>query len=71
LYCYRHEISEEVTIRKVKIGDLGIAKKVDPQTKKVLIKNAVGTREYMAPEIKNNTEISLACDIWSFGIIVY
>ena len=31
----------------------------------------VGTEEYIAPETLNDIDVSYACDLWSFGIILF
>lgn len=31
----------------------------------------VGTADYVAPETLENTEISFATDLWSFGCVIY
>lgn len=62
---------EGVKIRKVKIGDFGITKKVDPVSKKIQLKSAIGTRDYMAPEIKGGASIDKSADIWAMGVTLY
>lgn len=51
----------------VKVGDLGIAKKV----KGGLAHTQIGTPHYMPPEIWKNRPYSSACDLWSLGCLLY
>eukprot|EP00210_Caulerpa_lentillifera_P008417 g8029.t1 len=51
----------------VKVGDLGIAKKL----KADLAHTQIGTPHYMPPEIWKNRPYSYACDIWSLGCLLY
>lgn len=51
----------------VKVGDLGIAKKL----KADLAHTQIGTPHYMPPEIWKNRPYSYACDVWSLGCLLY
>lgn len=51
----------------VKVGDLGIAKKL----KGGLAHTQIGTPHYMPPEIWKNRPYSSACDLWSLGCLLY
>jgi serine/threonine protein kinase len=52
--------------RFIKIGDFGLAIAEDPTD---LLTEEVGTREYMAPEIKNQQGYNHKADIFSLGLI--
>ncbi len=55
----------------LKICDFGLAKRVDPITKKVAIEKRMGTKEYIAPEVKDKAVISTKVDIWAMGLVFY
>ena len=55
---------------KIKIGDFGISKKLNLNSK--YAKTKIGTKEYSAPEIiKENSKYNNKVDIWSLGCIIY
>ena len=54
---------------KIKIGDLGIAKKLSSGSN--YAKTQVGTGRYMAPEIINGESYNNKVDIWALGCIIY
>lgn len=51
----------------IKIGDFGLAKKVNPLT---LLASAAGTPSYKPPEFISNYD-SCAGDVWAVGVIMY
>lgn len=53
---------------KLKLGDFGLATKVDPAQRKYTL---CGTPNYLAPEILLKTGHSYQVDVWSLGCIVY
>jgi len=55
----------------LKICDFGLARRVDPVAKRVFIPKKMGTREYIAPEVKDGSYISTKVDIWSLGLVFY
>lgn len=70
IFAYRKESSDSSEIH-LKIADFGLAHIIDKTTKKAHMKLAAGTLSYLAPEIKNDSYITTAVDIWSFGIMIY
>lgn len=53
---------------QIKIVDFGLARViVKGQTTKAIY----GTKDYVAPEILNYEGVSLACDMWSMGVVTY
>ena len=54
---------------EIKIGDFGLATKLDRKSKRGLNQN-VGTFLYKAPEILSEKEYSYEIEIWSLGIIM-
>ena len=52
---------------QLKLIDFGLAKRMRNQT---ILKDAVGTPYFVAPEILAN-EHDLRCDLWSLGVILY
>ena len=55
----------------LKICDFGLAQRLDPATKKVKILKKMGTKDYIAPEVKDDSFISYKVDIWSLGLVFY
>lgn len=53
---------------QVKIIDFGLARYLDDsqQTRAIY-----GTRDYVAPEVLNFDRLTLACDMWSLGVVTY
>ena len=55
---------------EVKIGDLGLASKVESKLEKR--KTICGTPNYIAPEVLDSSSgHSFEVDIWSIGVILY
>jgi len=59
------------TYPSLKLCDFGLSKRVDPTTQQVYIEKRMGTRSYMAPEIKDSSRISTKVDIWALGLVFY
>ncbi|GAA2428791.1 serine/threonine-protein kinase [Streptomyces macrosporus] len=53
---------------RVRIGDFGLAKHVDPFTRRA---GAQGTYAFMAPEVLRGGGSSCASDVWAVGVIGY
>lgn len=54
--------------RQVKIIDFGLARVLDASH---VTRAIYGTRDYVAPEVLNFEQITLACDMWSLGVVTY
>ncbi|XP_038216457.1 uncharacterized protein LOC119835604 isoform X2 [Zerene cesonia] len=54
--------------RLIKIADFGLARAIHERH---IVRAIYGTKDYVAPEILNFEPLSLACDMWSFGVIIY
>jgi len=52
---------------EIKISDFGLSKDF---TTSILV-SAVGTANYVAPEVLSGAEYNSACDVWSCGVICY
>lgn len=65
-----HATSDQ-SFPSLKLCDFGLARRVDPITQLVYIEKKMGTREYMAPEIKDKSHISMKVDVWSLGLVFY
>lgn len=52
---------------KVKLCDLGLARNVNHSD----VFEIIGTPDYLAPEILDYQKLSVACDMWSTGVLVY
>lgn len=65
------QVSGDQSFPSLKLCDFGLARRVDPVSQVVHISKKMGTREYMAPEIKDNSFISTKVDIWSLGLVFY
>lgn len=58
--------------RAIKLIDFGVARIVEPQSaEKTVVSVPVGTLPYMAAEVINGEDATLASDIYSLGVIVY
>lgn len=56
----------------LKITDFGLAALFAEEGKKVMLKTAVGTAQYAAPEVSGDKPYDgEKADIWSCGIILY
>ncbi|XP_023937955.2 titin homolog [Bicyclus anynana] len=53
--------------RQVKIIDFGLARVLDATH----VRAIYGTRDYVAPEVLNFEQLTLACDMWSLGVVTY
>jgi calcium/calmodulin-dependent protein kinase I len=51
----------------IKLADFGFAKEMDDE----MLKTALGTPGYIAPEILNRKRYDSSVDIWAFGIVAY
>ncbi|CAG4977767.1 unnamed protein product [Colias eurytheme] len=54
--------------RLIKIADFGLARVIHERQ---IVRAIYGTKDYVAPEILNYEPLSVACDMWSFGVIIY
>jgi len=61
-------VSDELDDMKLKITDFGYSCFID---NKKGLKLALGTPDYIAPEVLNQNNYNHKCDIWSIGIITY
>lgn len=64
-------VTGDQSFPSLKLCDFGLARRVDPITQLVYIQKKMGTREYMAPELKDKSYISTKVDIWSLGLVFY
>ena len=55
--------------KKLKIGDFGIAKKLDRTSGRA--RTFVGTAVYIAPEIHGGEDYDMKADMWSLGVTFY
>ena len=54
-----------------KICDFGLCHVIDPSRQMAHMEVLVGTPDYQAPEMAEDTWISTAVDMWAFGILLY
>jgi len=52
----------------VKLCDLGLARLVDDKT---VVREIIGTIDYVAPEVLAYEPLQTGCDIWSVGVLTY
>jgi len=67
VFAHREEGSEF----QLKLADFGLSLIIEKDTGKAYRDLAAGTLGYLAPEVKDNSYVTTAVDIWSFGIMVY
>uniref|UniRef100_A0AC35TVH6 Non-specific serine/threonine protein kinase n=1 Tax=Rhabditophanes sp. KR3021 TaxID=114890 RepID=A0AC35TVH6_9BILA len=53
---------------KIKLIDFGLSRIIPPGT---IVKDMIGTPEFVAPEVINYESLSSACDMWAVGVITY
>ena len=55
--------------KKVKIGDFGVARKLDPSEK--FATTSIGTPFYLSPEICQGLEYDFRSDVWNLGCVLF
>lgn len=70
IFANRDETSDPPIIH-LKVSDFGLAQVLDPKTRKAYLPLKCGTFNYVAPEVKNDSYIDTAADIWSLGVMMY
>jgi serine/threonine kinase 17 len=53
---------------RIKLCDFGLMRFVDSSS---VIREIIGTPDYVAPEVLDYEPLQTACDIWSLGVLVY
>ncbi|VDN59908.1 unnamed protein product [Dracunculus medinensis] len=53
---------------KIKLIDFGLSRRILPGT---IIKDMVGTPEFVAPEVVNYEPLTTATDMWALGVVTY
>lgn len=56
---------------RVKLIDFGMSKFTQHGDSKINLTTYAGTLDFMAPEILENKDYDLTCDLWSMGVITY
>ena len=57
--------------KQIKLLDFGLARAEQTSVKLTISDNALGTPNYMAPEIMTNTPLDHLADIYSFGVLAF
>lgn len=57
--------------KQIRIADFGVAFLPGDQSEAGELKNAVGTMDYMAPEVLEGIEYTVKSDIYSLGVTIY
>lgn len=57
--------------RRVKLFDFGISKILVEKEKRPNPKHVMGTPAYMAPEQFESGTVSMSCDVWALGTVLY
>lgn len=55
----------------VKLGDLGIARRLVGAAGENMARTQIGTPHYMAPEIWRGQSYGLSTDMWSLGCLLF
>lgn len=53
---------------QIKIIDFGLSREIEPGA---VVKDMVGTPEFVAPEVVNYEALSPATDMWAVGVVTY
>uniref|UniRef100_A0A915Q0W2 Protein kinase domain-containing protein n=1 Tax=Setaria digitata TaxID=48799 RepID=A0A915Q0W2_9BILA len=53
---------------KIKLIDFGLSRRILPGT---VVKDMIGTPEFVAPEVVNYEPLSSATDMWALGVVTY
>uniref|UniRef100_A0A1I7VHP9 Protein kinase domain-containing protein n=1 Tax=Loa loa TaxID=7209 RepID=A0A1I7VHP9_LOALO len=53
---------------KIKLIDFGLSRRILPGT---VVKDMIGTPEFVAPEVVNYEPLSTATDMWALGVVTY
>ncbi|VDM50729.1 unnamed protein product, partial [Toxocara canis] len=53
---------------KIKLIDFGLSRRILPGT---IVKDMIGTPEFVAPEVVNYEPLSPATDMWALGVVTY
>ena len=56
---------------KVKIGDFGLACKVDKHGMQKGVPKRLGTVGFMSPQVVDGIAITQKADVWSLGVILF
>ena len=54
-----------------RVGDFGIARDLDVDTRRTMVGEVVGTPTYMSPEQAMGHELTRACDVYSVALVLY
>jgi serine/threonine-protein kinase len=54
-----------------RLGDFGIAKDLETDTRRTRVGEVVGTPTYMSPEQAVGEELTRACDVYSLAVVLY
>jgi len=68
--CLVHKYEEE-SLPIVKLCDFGLTRFIDKDCNKFVMETPVGSKSYMAPEIKANAKCDEKIDMWAAGIMLY
>jgi len=63
--------NEEESIPIVKLSDFGLSRPLSKETGKFYMEFPVGTKNYMAPEIKSKAQVDEKIDMWALGVSLY
>ena len=62
-------LSDDTDDATIKLADFGLSKLYNAETEMMFTQ--CGTPEFVAPEVMGGTGYSMACDIWSLGVMMY
>ncbi|VDM11902.1 unnamed protein product [Wuchereria bancrofti] len=72
-HLHDNHVPENVMLRrrgesKIKLIDFGLSRRILPGT---VVKDMIGTPEFVAPEVVNYEPLSSATDMWALGVVTY
>ena len=56
---------------EIKVSDFGLSRTLRNTCVTQGSRNNVGTAQYTAPEVLRSEPYSKACDVWSFGVVLW
>jgi serine/threonine protein kinase len=66
-----YHVDKEEGTHIMKLCDFGLSRVIDQSSGKVYMETPVGSKHYMAPEIKSRSYVDAKVDMWALGVVLY